>query len=48
MSQIVQWLKGISSRVLFTGFPHLRKKFWERHLWGRRYRALSSGPSPTR
>ena len=28
VSQIMQWLKGISSRVLLPEFPHLRKKFW--------------------
>lgn len=28
VSQIMQWLKGISSRVLLQEFPHLRKKFW--------------------
>lgn len=27
MSQIMPWLKGISSRVLLQEFPHLRKKF---------------------
>jgi REP-associated tyrosine transposase len=43
VSQIVQWLKGISSRVLLQEFPHLRKKFWGRHLWARGYLAVSSG-----
>ena len=28
VSQIMQWLKGISSRVLLQEFPSLRKKFW--------------------
>jgi putative transposase len=32
VSQIMQWLKGTSSRVLLQEFPHLRKKFWGRHL----------------
>jgi REP-associated tyrosine transposase len=31
VSQIVQWLKGISSRVLLQEFAHLRRKFWGRH-----------------
>ena len=35
VSQIMQWLKGISSRVLLQEFPHLRKKFWGRHFWAR-------------
>jgi len=43
VSKIVQWLKGISSRVLFQEFPHLRKKFWGCHLWARGYLAVSSG-----
>jgi REP-associated tyrosine transposase len=28
VSQIMQWLKGTSSRVLLQEFSHLRKKFW--------------------
>jgi len=43
VSKIVQWLKGISSRVLLQEFPHLRKKFWGRHFWARGYLAVSSG-----
>ena len=40
---VMQWLKGTSSRVLLQEFPHLRKKFWGRHLWARGYLAVSSG-----
>jgi putative transposase len=43
ISTIVQWLKGISSRVLLQEFPHLRKKFWGRHFWARGYLAVSTG-----
>ena len=43
VSQIVQWLKGISSRVLLQEFPHLRKQFWGRHVWARGYLAVTSG-----
>jgi putative transposase len=43
ISKIVQWLKGISSRVLLMDFAHLRKQFWGRHLWARGYLAVSSG-----
>ncbi len=43
VSQIMQWLKGISSRVILQEFPHLRKKFWGRHFWARGYLAVSSG-----
>jgi REP-associated tyrosine transposase len=43
VSQIMQWLKGISSRELLQEFPHLRKRFWGRHFWARGYLAVSSG-----
>jgi len=43
ISKIVQWLKGISSRILLQEFPHLKKQFWGRHLWGRGYLAVTSG-----
>lgn len=43
VSQIMQWLKGTSSRVLLQEYSHLRKKFWGRHLWARGYLAVSSG-----
>ena len=28
VSMMVQWLKGISSRILLQEFAHLRKAFW--------------------
>ena len=43
VSQIMQWLKGISSRVLLQENPRLRKQFWGRHFWARGYLAVSSG-----
>ena len=43
VSQIMQWLKGTSSRVLLQEFPRLRKEFWGRHFWARGYLAVSSG-----
>ena len=43
ISQMVRWLKGISSRMLLQEFPHLRKQFWGRHVWARGYLAVSSG-----
>ena len=43
ISKIVQWLKGISSRVMLSEFSHLRRQFWGRHLWARGYLAVSSG-----
>ncbi|MEZ5813930.1 MAG: IS200/IS605 family transposase [Alphaproteobacteria bacterium] len=41
ISQIVQWLKGISSRILLSEFAHLRKQFWGRHFWARGYCAIA-------
>ena len=43
ISKIMQWLKGISSRILLSEFPHLKKQFKGRHLWARGYPAISSG-----
>ena len=43
ISTIVQWLKGISSRVLLQEFAHLRKMFWGKHFWARGYLAVTSG-----
>ena len=43
LSKLVQYLKGISSRVLLQEFAHLRKKFWGQHFWARGYFAVSSG-----
>jgi putative transposase len=43
VSQIVQWLKGITARVLLQEFPRLRKRSWGRHFWAGGYLAVSSG-----
>jgi putative transposase len=43
VSQIMPWLKGTSWGVLLQEFPHLRKKFWGRHLWAGGYLAVGSG-----
>jgi putative transposase len=43
ISRLVQMLKGKSSYKLMQEFPHLRKKFWRRHLWARGYFCVSSG-----
>ena len=43
ISQIVQRLKGTSSRLLLQEFLHLRKQYWGRHLGVRGYLAVSSG-----
>jgi putative transposase len=43
VSKIVQYLKGISSRVLMQEFAHIKRAFWGRHFWARGYLAVSSG-----
>jgi len=43
VSTIVQWLKGIGSRVLLQEYAHLRRRFWGKHLWARGYLAVSTG-----
>ena len=43
VSQVVQWFKGISSRVILQEFPRLKRQFWGRHFWARGYLAVSSG-----
>ena len=43
ISRLLQMLKGKTSYKMMHEFPHLRKKFWGRHMWARRYFCVSSG-----
>jgi putative transposase len=43
VSELVQRLKGRSSRMLLDEFSDLKRQFWGRHLWARGYFAASSG-----
>ncbi len=43
VSQLMQKLKGKTSRKLMMEFKPLSKQFWGRHLWARGYFAASSG-----
>lgn len=36
-SQIMQYLKGRSSRILQGEYPNLKKRYWGQHMWGRGY-----------
>ena len=36
-SQIMQYLKGRSSRILQDEYPTLKKRYWGQHMWGRGY-----------
>lgn len=42
-SQIMQYLKGRSSRRLQEEFPHIKKRYWGRHIWARGYFCASVG-----
>ena len=42
-SELMQKVKGKSSRKLLMEFLHLRKQCWGRHLWARGFFAASSG-----
>jgi putative transposase len=43
ISKIVQYLKGISSRLLLQEFSSLRRQFWGSHFWARGYLAVTAG-----
>ena len=36
-AKLVQYIKGRSSRLIQEEFPHLQKKYWGQHMWGRGY-----------
>ena len=42
-AQLVQYLKGVSSRKLQDEFPHLKKRYWGQHLWARGYFCATAG-----
>ena len=43
VSEVVQRLKGRSSRLLLEEYNELRRQFWGRHFWARGYFAASTG-----
>jgi putative transposase len=43
VSDLLQRLKGRSSRRMLDEFSELKKQFWGQHLWARGYFAASSG-----
>ena len=43
ISRLVQRMKGKTAYKLLQEFPHLKKKFWGRHIWARGYFCCSSG-----
>ncbi len=42
-AQIMQWVKGRSSRRLQQEFEELRRRYWGQHLWARGYFCASAG-----
>jgi len=34
ISRLLQWLKGKTAHHLMAEFPHIKKQFWGRHIWG--------------
>ena len=43
ISRLVQRMQGQSSYRLLAEFPHMRKRFWGRHVWDRGSFCRSSG-----
>src|SRR6266567_774536 len=43
VSQLMQHIKGRSSRKLLDEFSELNRQFWGKHIWARGYFAASSG-----
>jgi len=43
ISDLMQRLKGTSSRKLLQEYSELQKRYWGRHLWARGYFAVSTG-----
>ena len=42
-AKVMQYLKGRSSKMLQDKFPHLKKRYWGRHLWARGYFCATVG-----
>lgn len=43
ISNVMQLLKGKTSRKILSNFKDMQKQFWGRHFWARGYFASSSG-----
>jgi putative transposase len=42
-SKLMQYIKGKTSRKVLMEFPHIRKRYWGGHIWGRGSFVVSSG-----
>lgn len=43
VSELMQRVKGRSSRLMLNEYTELKKQFWGQHLWARGYFAASTG-----
>ena len=43
VSQMLQYIKGKSSRQIQQEYPELRRRYWGQHMWARGYFCASSG-----
>ena len=43
ISRLLQKQKGASSHKLFQEYAHLRKQYWDQHLWARGYFVATTG-----
>ncbi len=43
ISKLMQFIKGRTSHLLQSEFPHLHKRYWGRHFWARGYFCASVG-----
>ena len=43
IAQVMQYLKGRSSKKLQEEFPHLRREYWGQHMWATGYFCRSVG-----
>lgn len=42
-SKVMQYIKGRSSKMIQDEFPHLKKRYWGKHLWARGYFCATVG-----
>lgn len=42
-SEIMRRIKGRTARRIFEEFPHLKKRYWGKHFWGRGYFCATVG-----
>lgn len=42
-SEIMRRIKGRTAVEIFEEFPHIKKKFWGRHLWARGHFCVTAG-----